>query len=100
MKLEDEDSDTSVLDYGINEAEVNVAIRGEFGGRLDLSNLPIEVAVKNAWNIKCPGRMPTSVRGIGAIITSGVIKSLNQATTSTYIRTSTAAKAIPISLNT
>lgn len=51
MKLEDEDSDTSVLDYGINEAEVNVAIREEFGGRLDLSNLPIEVAVKNASSL-------------------------------------------------
>lgn len=48
MKLEDEDSDTSVLDYGINEAEVNTAINIELGGRLDLSNLPIEVAVKNA----------------------------------------------------
>jgi len=48
MVLEDEESDTSVLDYGINEAEVNTAINIELGGKLDLSNLPIEVAVKNA----------------------------------------------------
>lgn len=48
MKLEDEESDTSVLDYGINEAEVNLAIAEEFGGKLDLSNLPIEVAVRDA----------------------------------------------------
>lgn len=49
--IEDKDSDTSVLDYGINEAEVNVAIREEFGGRLDLSNLPIKVTVKNASSL-------------------------------------------------
>lgn len=48
MKLEDEASDTSILDYGINEAEVNIAINAELGGKLDLSNLPIIVAVKNA----------------------------------------------------
>ena len=52
MKLEDEESGTSVLDYGINEAEVNMAIAQEFGGRkLDLSNLPIEVAVRNASSL-------------------------------------------------
>lgn len=49
--IEDTESDTSVLDYGINEAEVNIAIAEEFGGRLDLSNLPIEVAVKNASSL-------------------------------------------------
>lgn len=48
MKIEDEDSDTSILDYGINEAEVNTAINIELGGKLDLSNLPILVAVKDA----------------------------------------------------
>lgn len=51
MKLEDEYSDTSVLDYGINEAEVNTAIAQELGGRLNLSNLPIEVAVRNASSL-------------------------------------------------
>lgn len=48
MKIVDEESDTSVLDYGINEAEVNSAINKELGGQLDMSNLPIQIAVKNA----------------------------------------------------
>ena len=39
------------------------------------------VAVKKAPNRACPGRMPIRVSGIGAMITSGVVKSLNQATT-------------------
>ncbi len=43
----------------------------------------IEVAVKNAPIIACAGRMPTSVSGIGAMMTSGVTKDRNQPTTIT-----------------
>ena len=43
----------------------------------------IEVAVKNAPISACAGRMPTSVSGIGAMITSGMMKERNQPTTST-----------------
>ena len=60
----------------------------------------IDVAVKNAPNIQWPGRMPTSVSGIGAMMINGVTKFLNHATTRMYIRISTAAKATPRSLNT
>jgi len=41
----------------------------------------MDVAVKKAPNAACPGRMPMRVRGIGAMITTGVVKSRNQATT-------------------
>ena len=41
------------------------------------------VAVKNAPKRACPGNIPISVSGIGAMITSGVVKFLNHATTST-----------------
>jgi hypothetical protein len=41
----------------------------------------MEVAVKKAPKRKWPGRMPTRVSGMGAMMTSGVIKLLNQATT-------------------
>ena len=40
-------------------------------------------AVKNAPLRACPGRMPISVSGIGAMITSGTLNDLNQPTTST-----------------
>jgi len=41
----------------------------------------MEVAVKKAPKNAWPGRMPMRVRGMGAMITSGVVKSRNQATT-------------------
>ena len=41
------DQDESVLDYGINEAEVNAAINEEQVKELDLTDLPIEVDVEN-----------------------------------------------------
>lgn len=41
------EQDESVLDYGINEAEVNTAIKEEQIKELDLTNLPIEIDVKN-----------------------------------------------------
>ncbi len=41
----------------------------------------IEVAVKNAPIAQCAGRMPTKVSGIGAMMTSGIVKDSNQATT-------------------
>ena len=40
----------------------------------------IEVAVKNAPNTRCPGAIPTSVNGMAVIMTSGVTKLPNQAT--------------------
>ena len=43
----------------------------------------IEVAVKNTPKSPCAGRIPTSVSGIGAMMTSGTVKLLNQPTTST-----------------
>ena len=43
----------------------------------------IEVAVNGAPNSQCPIRMPISVSGIGVRITSGSLKLLNCATTST-----------------
>ena len=41
------------------------------------------VAVKNAPVTACPGRMPTRVSGIGAMITSGMLNDSNHHTTST-----------------
>ena len=41
------------------------------------------VAVKKAPLSACPGRMPISVSGIGAMITRGIVKLWNQPTTST-----------------
>lgn len=41
------DQDESVLDYGINEAEVNAAINEEQVKELDLTDLPIEIDVAN-----------------------------------------------------
>ena len=43
----------------------------------------IDVAVKKAPVIACPGRMPISVSGMGAMITSGTVNDWNQPTTST-----------------
>ena len=43
----------------------------------------MDVAVKNAPIAACAGKMPTSVSGIGAMMTSGVLKDLNQPTTRT-----------------
>ncbi len=46
--------------------------------------IPImDVAVKKAPLTACPGRIPTSVRGMGAMMTSGTVKDWNQPTTST-----------------
>lgn len=41
------DQDESILDYGINEAEVNAAINKEQVKELDLTDLPIEIDVEN-----------------------------------------------------
>ena len=38
------------------------------------------VAVKKAPKTKCPGAIPTRVRGMAAIMTSGVVKEPNHAT--------------------
>ena len=43
----------------------------------------IEVAVKKTPKMACAGRIPMRVRGIGAMMTSGTAKLLNQPTTST-----------------
>ena len=45
MAIENEDA--SVLDYGINEAEVNKDIKNEEVRELDLKRVPLEIAVKN-----------------------------------------------------
>jgi Cu/Ag efflux pump CusA len=60
----------------------------------------MEVAVKKAPIAQCAGRMPTSVSGIGAMITSGTVNDSNQKTTSPQIRMSTIANAKPMSRNT
>ena len=46
-KIDEDGDDVSVLDYGINEAEVNKSIRNEAVIALDLKRVPIEVAVEN-----------------------------------------------------
>lgn len=46
-RIDKDGDDESVLDYGINEAEVNKQIRNEEVRALDLSRVPIEVAVEN-----------------------------------------------------
>ena len=43
----------------------------------------IEVAVKNAPISACAGRMPTSEKGIAAMMRSGVLNDWNQPTTRT-----------------
>ena len=46
-RIDENGNDESVLDYGINEAEVNKQIRNEEIRELDLNRVPIEIAVKN-----------------------------------------------------
>lgn len=43
----------------------------------------MDVAVKKAPIIACPGIMPIRESGMGAIMTSGIVKDLNHATTIT-----------------
>lgn len=45
--IDKDGDDVSVLDYGVNEAEVNKQIKNEEVRALDLSRVPIEVAVEN-----------------------------------------------------
>ena len=45
--IDQDGDDLSVLDYGINEAEVNKAIVNEASIALDLSRVPVELAVEN-----------------------------------------------------
>ena len=45
--IDKDGDDVSVLDYGINEAEVNKAIVNEESIALDLARVPLEVAVEN-----------------------------------------------------
>lgn len=48
IQITDENGeDVSVLDYGINEAEVNKDIRNEEVRALDLKRVPLEIAVEN-----------------------------------------------------
>lgn len=46
-KIDKDGDDVSVLDYGINEAEVNKSIRNEEVREIDLKRVPLEIAVKN-----------------------------------------------------
>ena len=46
-RVDENGNDESVLDYGINEAEVNKQIRNEEIRELDLNRVPIEIAVEN-----------------------------------------------------
>lgn len=46
-KIDEDGDDLSVLDFGINEAEVNKAIAGEPVQALELSRVPVEIAVEN-----------------------------------------------------
>ena len=45
--IDNDGDDVSVLDYGINEAEVNRAIQGEEVREIDLTRVPLEIAVEN-----------------------------------------------------
>lgn len=45
--INEDGDDESVLDYGINEAEVNKAIQGEEVREIDLARVPLEIAVEN-----------------------------------------------------
>lgn len=46
-KIDEDGDDVSVLDYGINEAEVNKNIKNEEVRELELSRVPLEIAVEN-----------------------------------------------------
>lgn len=50
-KIDQDGDDVSVLDYGINEAEVNKNIRNEEIREIDLSRVPIEIAVEDIDNV-------------------------------------------------
>lgn len=50
-KIDEEGDDVSVLDYGINEAEVNKQIRNEEIREIDLKRVPLEIAVKDIDNV-------------------------------------------------
>ena len=45
--IDEDGDDVSVLDYGINEAEVNKPIANEEVQEIDLKRVPLEIAVKN-----------------------------------------------------
>lgn len=47
QKIDEDGDDVSVLDYGINEAEVNKSIRNEEVKEVDLKRVPLEIAVRN-----------------------------------------------------
>lgn len=47
QKIDEDGDDVSVLDYGINEAEVNKQIANEEVREIDLKRVPIEIAVEN-----------------------------------------------------
>ena len=47
QKIDKDGDDVSVLDYGINEAEVNKQIANEEVREIDLKRVPIEIAVKD-----------------------------------------------------
>lgn len=47
QKIDKDGDDVSVLDYGINEAEVNKQIANEEVRELDLKRVPVEIAVEN-----------------------------------------------------
>lgn len=46
-KIDKDGDDVSVLDYGINEAEVNKQIKNEEVREIDLNRVPVEIAVEN-----------------------------------------------------
>ena len=46
-KIDEDGDDVSVLDFGINEAEVNRAIKTAETIELDLNRIPLEIAVEN-----------------------------------------------------
>lgn len=46
-KIDEDGDDVSVLDYGINEAEVNKNIKNEEVRELELDRVPLEIAVEN-----------------------------------------------------
>lgn len=50
-KIDEDGDDVSVLDYGINEAEVNKQIKNEEVQEIDLSKVPLEIAVENIDNV-------------------------------------------------
>ena len=47
QKIDEDGDDVSVLDYGINEAEINHAIKTEAVVELDLKRVPLEIAVRD-----------------------------------------------------